>query len=224
LANGVFVAFPEAQQRLRNAECIGNPVREGFTRLAEPSARLLGRIDQPLRLLVIGGSLGAAALNGMLPQAIACLDREQRPRVRHQCGEKHLAACQQNYADNAVEAEVVSFIDDMPEAYAWADLVVCRAGALTISELTAVGLASLLVPFPYAVDNHQLHNARFLEQKKAAQVLPEAGLSAESLALKLKFFQQNRDILVEMAINARAQFQADASERLAAAVLAGARP
>lgn len=222
-ATGVYVAFPQAQERMQNAECIGNPVREGFTGLPQPTTRLQARIDAPLQLLVIGGSLGAAALNNILPRAIACLDDKQRPRVRHQCGEKHLQACQQNYADSSVEAEVVSFIDDMPAAYAWADLVVCRAGALTISELTAVGVASLLIPFPYAVDNHQYHNALFLEQKQAAQVLPEAGLSPANLALKLKFFQQNRPMLVEMATNARAQFQADASERLAASVLVGAR-
>ena len=223
LATGVYVAFPQACESLDSAECIGNPVREGFTRQQEPAARLQARIDAPLQLLVIGGSLGAASLNSLLPRAIACLDPDQRPRVRHQCGEKHLPACQQTYADNAVEAEVVSFIDDMPAAYAWADLVVCRAGALTISELTAVGLASLLIPFPYAVDNHQHHNAIFLQQQQAAQVLPEAELSPEKLALKLKFFQQNRAELVEMAVNARAQFQADASERLAAGILAGAR-
>ena len=111
----------------------------------------------------------------------------------------------------------------MPEAYAWADLVVCRAGALTIAELGAAGVASLLIPFPYAVDNHQYHNARYLESNKAAQILVEAELSAEKLALKLKFFQQNRPALVEMAINARACFQADATERLATGILAGAR-
>jgi UDP-N-acetylglucosamine--N-acetylmuramyl-(pentapeptide) pyrophosphoryl-undecaprenol N-acetylglucosamine transferase len=222
-ASGIYVAFPQAQERMPGAECIGNPVRAGFTGLPHPEADLQARIDAPLQLLVIGGSLGAAALNGLVPSAIACLDRDQRPRVRHQCGEKHLQACRQNYADSAVEAEVVSFIDDMAAAYAWADLVVCRAGALTISELSAVGRASLLIPFPYAVDNHQHHNALFLEQRQAAQVLPESGLSAESLALKLKFFQQNRALLVEMAANARAGFQADASERLAAGVLAGAR-
>jgi UDP-N-acetylglucosamine--N-acetylmuramyl-(pentapeptide) pyrophosphoryl-undecaprenol N-acetylglucosamine transferase len=107
----------------------------------------------------------------------------------------------------------------MSEAYAWADLVVCRAGALTVAELCAVGLGSLLVPFPYAVDNHQYHNALFLEQRDAAQVLPEAGLGADTLALKIKFFQQNRERLVEMAVNARAQFQADADERLADEIL-----
>ncbi len=195
-------------------------MRAELTRLEDPAKRLQARVDKPLQLLVIGGSLGAAALNRILPQAIACLEPEQRPRVRHQCGEKHLQACQQNYRDAKVEAEVVSFIDDMSDAYAWADLVVCRSGALTIAELTAVGLGSLLIPFPYAVDDHQYHNARFLEQHDAAQILQEAGLGAETLALKLKFFQQNRALLVEMAVNAHGQFQADAAEHVASAILA----
>jgi UDP-N-acetylglucosamine--N-acetylmuramyl-(pentapeptide) pyrophosphoryl-undecaprenol N-acetylglucosamine transferase len=219
LATGVYVAFPQAAKAINGAECVGNPVRDGLTRLAQPAQRLETRLESPLQLLVIGGSLGAAALNRIVPQAIACLDSGQRPRVRHQCGEKHLQACQQHYADARVDAEVVSFIDDMPAAYAWADLVVCRAGALTIAELCAVGLGSLLIPFPYAVDNHQHHNALFLEQHDAAQVLPEAGLSAESLALKIKFFQQNRPRLIEMAVNARACFQADAAEKVASAIL-----
>ena len=221
-ATGIFVAFPQAAAALEHSECIGNPVRAELTRLEDPAKRLRARVDKPLQLLVIGGSLGAAALNRILPQAIACLEPEQRPRVRHQCGEKHLQTCQQNYRDAKVEAEVVSFIEDMSDAYAWADLVVCRAGALTIAELTAVGLGSLLIPFPYAVDDHQYHNACFLEQQDAAQILQEAGLSAETVALKLKFFQQNRALLVEMAVNARAQFQADAAEHVAAAILARA--
>ena len=219
-ATGVYVAFPQAAQAIQGAECIGNPVRDGLTRLDPPARRLESRLESPLQLLVIGGSLGAAALNRIVPQAIACLDPGQRPLVRHQCGEKHLQTCQQHYADARIDAEVVSFIDDMPAAYAWADLVVCRAGALTIAELCAVGLGSLLIPFPYAVDNHQHHNALFLEEHDAAQVLPEAGLSAESLALKIKFFQQNRPRLVEMAVNARGCFQADAAEYVAAAILA----
>jgi UDP-N-acetylglucosamine--N-acetylmuramyl-(pentapeptide) pyrophosphoryl-undecaprenol N-acetylglucosamine transferase len=221
-ASGVFVAFPQAQQAIAGSECIGNPVRAGFNQVQEPGERLQARIDAPLQLLVIGGSLGAAALNRIVPQAIACLDPDQRPRVWHQCGDKHLQDCRENYAQARIEADVVSFIEDMPAAYAWADLVVCRAGALTVAELSAVGLASLLIPFPYAVDNHQYHNARYLEQLDAAQVLLEAGLSPENLALKLKFFQQNRARLVEMAVNARAGFHADADERLAEAVLAGA--
>lgn len=221
-ASGVYVAFPQAAEVMKGAECIGNPVRANLSQLPHPTQRLQARIDSPLQLLVIGGSLGAAALNRVVPQAVACLDRAQRPRVWHQCGDRHLEACRQNYAQAQVDADVVAFIDDMPAAYAWADLVVCRAGALTIAELSAVGLASLLIPFPYAVDNHQYFNALYLQQLDAAQVLPEDGLSAEGLALKLKFFQQNRARLVRMAENARAGFQADAGERLAAAVLAGA--
>lgn len=220
-ATSVYVAFPQAADALAGAECIGNPVREDLTQLDEPGQRLQARMDSPLQLLVIGGSLGAAALNRMVPQAIACLEPEQRPLVRHQCGEKHLQSCQQYYADARVKAEVVSFIDDMSGAYGWADLVVCRAGALTIAELCAVGLGSLLIPFPYAVDDHQYHNARFLEQQDAAEVMLEAGLSAEKLALKLRFFQQNRALLVEMAVNARAQFQIDAAEHLASGILRG---
>lgn len=218
-----YTAFPGAVDKLPRSECIGNPIRPELADLGAPEARLQSRIDAPLQLLVIGGSLGAAALNRIVPQALACLDREQRPKVRHQCGERHLQVCQQNYVEARVEADVVSFIDDMQQAYAWADLVICRAGALTISELTAAGLGSLLIPFPYAVDDHQYHNARFLEQNNAAQILIEADLSAENLALKLQFFQQNRPALLEMAVNARAQFRADATERLAAGLLAEAR-
>ena len=217
-----YVAFPQAARTLVGAKCIGNPVREGFTRLEPPAQRLRARFDSPLQLLVVGGSLGAAALNRILPQALACLEPGQRPRVWHQCGEQHLKDCHERYADARVAAEIVSFIDDMPAAFGWADLVVCRAGALTIAELSAVGLPSLLIPFPYAVDNHQYYNALFLQQQDAAQLLPEDELSPENLALKIRFFQQNRERLVEMAENARAQFQADAAERLATDIVAGA--
>jgi UDP-N-acetylglucosamine--N-acetylmuramyl-(pentapeptide) pyrophosphoryl-undecaprenol N-acetylglucosamine transferase len=222
-ATRCYTAFPDAAEKMPHSECIGNPVRASLATLAQPTARLQSRMDQPMQLLVVGGSLGALALNRLLPQALACLDPDQRPRVRHQCGEKHLQTCQQNYREARVDAEIVSFIDDMADAYLWADLVVCRAGALTLSELCAVGLASLLVPFPHAVDNHQFHNARFMEQHNAAQILLEQDLSVESLALKLKFFQQNRAALVEMAVNARAQYRANAAERLATDILAGAR-
>ena len=217
-----YAAFPNVVDSVPRCECIGNPVRASLAELEEPEARLQSRIDTPMQLLVIGGSLGAVALNRILPQAIACLDRDQRPQVKHQSGDQHLQRCQQNYVDAGVDAEVISFIEDMQQAYSWADLVVCRAGALTIAELTAVGLASLLIPYPYAVDNHQYHNALFLEKNGAAQILVEADLGAENLALKLQFFQQNRRALVEMAINARAQYKADAADHLAAGILAGA--
>lgn len=221
-ATRVYVAFPQAAQNLTGAECIGNPVREGFTRLQAPAERLRDRADQPLQLLVIGGSLGAAALNRLLPQALACLERNERPTVVHQCGERHLEACRESYVNAQVDADVIAFIDDMPTAFATADLVICRSGALTVAELSAVGVAAILVPFPYAVDDHQYHNALFLVQQDAAQVLPEAEMSAENLALKIRFFQQNRERLVEMAVNARAQFQADAAARLADDIIAGA--
>lgn len=223
LATRNYIAFPDAASRLPRSECIGNPVRAELLDMDDPIARLQGRKDMPLQLLVIGGSLGAATLNRILPQALACLDRAQQPRVRHQCGEKHLQDCKRNYHSAGVEAEIVSFIDDMRAAYLDADLVVCRAGALTIAELSAVGLGALLIPFPYAVDNHQYFNARFLEQHGAAQILLEADLGAESLALKLQYFQQNRAVLIDMAARARAQFRADATERLASGVLAEAR-
>lgn len=224
LATRNYFAFPKAARSIPRSECIGNPTRASFANLPDPQVCLEDRIDAPMQLLVIGGSLGATALNRFLPQAIACLDLQQRPQVKHQCGEKHLQECQQNYRAAKVAAEVFGFIEDMREAYVWADLVVCRAGALTIAELAAVGRAALLIPFPYAVDNHQYYNAQFLEQNDAAQILPEAELSAENLALKLQFFRQNRAALVAMAINARAQYRADATERLATAILAEARP
>ncbi len=217
-----YFGFADAVKSTPRAECIGNPVRAGLVGMGDPQTRLRARLDAPLQLLVVGGSLGAAALNRILPEAIACLDRDLRPRVIHQCGEKHLETCRQNYAAVAIDAEVVNFIEDMEQAYARADLVVCRAGALTIAELTAVGIGSLLIPFPHAVDNHQYYNARFLEKGDAAQIMDEEKLSAETMALKLQFFQQNREALVQMARNARAMFQPESAERLAAGILAGA--
>jgi UDP-N-acetylglucosamine--N-acetylmuramyl-(pentapeptide) pyrophosphoryl-undecaprenol N-acetylglucosamine transferase len=218
-----YFAFPQAAESVARSECIGNPVRESFIGMDDPAARLGARIESPLQLLVVGGSLGAAALNRIVPAAVACLEPGERPRIRHQCGERHAEECERNYAEARVDARVERFIEDMREAYAWADLVVCRAGALTIAELTAAGAASILVPYPYAVDDHQYYNALYLEQGQAAQIMLEANLTAESLALKIRFFQQNRAALVDMAMAARACFRADATERLAAGVLAGAK-
>ncbi len=222
-ADRSYIAFPSAADRLPQSECIGNPVRADIAALDDPQQRLRARREAPLQLLVVGGSLGAAALNRLLPEAIACLDRDARPLVRHQCGEKHVDTCQQHYRDAGVDADITAFIEDMQQAYAWADLVVCRAGALTVAELTAAGVGSLLVPFPYAVDNHQYYNAQYLEAEGAAEILVEAELSAEKLALKLQFFQQNRDALVEMAGRARRLFRADAAENLVSGILAEAQ-
>jgi UDP-N-acetylglucosamine--N-acetylmuramyl-(pentapeptide) pyrophosphoryl-undecaprenol N-acetylglucosamine transferase len=204
------------------SECIGNPVRSDLIDLPTPEMRLSGRKDNPLNLLVVGGSLGAASLNRVLPEAISRLGTDERPAIKHQCGNAHLKVCQQQYREANVEAEVFGFIDNMREVYEWADLVVCRAGALTITELTAVGIASILIPYPFAVDNHQYHNARFLEQHQAACILPEDKLDAVTLALKLRYFQQNRQALIEMSKRARSQSKPDATEHLAQGILAGA--
>ena len=216
-----YFAFPDVASSMPQGECIGNPLRADFEGMEDPAKALAARRDEPLQLLVIGGSLGAAALNRLMPEAIACLDVDNRPKIQHQCGEKHAEACGENYRAAKVEAEVVTFIEDMRAAYVWADLVVCRAGALTVAEITAVGRAALFIPFPYAVDNHQYHNARHLEQAGAAQIMLEADISAENLALKLQFFQQNRDALIDMAQKARGLHQADAASRLASDILQG---
>jgi UDP-N-acetylglucosamine--N-acetylmuramyl-(pentapeptide) pyrophosphoryl-undecaprenol N-acetylglucosamine transferase len=222
LAKRNYFAFPDVVNRMPRSECIGNPVREALVDLTIPEIRLAGRQDQAMQVLVIGGSLGAVTLNRLLPEAVALLDLAERPRIKHQCGNKHLEACQQQYRQARVEAEVWGFIEDMSEVYQWADLVICRAGALTIAELTAVGIASILIPYPFAVDNHQYYNARFLEQHNAARILIEENLNAETLALQLRYFQKNRDELLAMSVNARSQSQTDATQQLAQGILAGA--
>src|SRR5262245_27754465 len=172
----VMQAFPET---LKGAEWTGNPVRADIAALASPEKRFDGR-SGPLRILVVGGSLGAQALNEVLPKAIALLS--DKPRVVHQAGEKHLETLRGNYAAAGVQGELVAFIDDMASRYAEADLVICRAGAVTISELAAGGMASVLVPFPHAVDDHQTANAKFLSEKGAALLIPQSELSAKGLA------------------------------------------
>lgn len=223
LATRNYFGFPQAAINIPRSEVIGNPVRADLADLPLPEIRLGDRDSKNLNLLVIGGSLGAASLNRKLPEAIALLDTDLRPRVKHQCGKKHSQACEKNYLDNQVEAEVLPFIDDMRSAYEWADLVVCRAGALTIAELAAVGIASILIPYPYAVDNHQFHNAIFLQAANAARIISEDELSAESLASQLAHFQANRDELMDMSVNARAQAKTGATESLAQGILTGAK-
>ncbi|MDW8336065.1 MAG: undecaprenyldiphospho-muramoylpentapeptide beta-N-acetylglucosaminyltransferase [Tepidimonas sp.] len=178
VADRVFGAFPAA---LPQGEWIGNPLRAEFCCQPPPAQRWAHR-SGPLRLLVMGGSLGAAALNERVPQALALLPAEQRPRVLHQSGERHLQALQQAYAAAGVQAECVPFIDDVAHAIAEADVVIARAGASTISELAAVGAAALLVPFPHAVDDHQTVNARFLADRDAAWLRPQAELTPQWLA------------------------------------------
>ncbi|MEX2239567.1 MAG: undecaprenyldiphospho-muramoylpentapeptide beta-N-acetylglucosaminyltransferase [Burkholderiales bacterium] len=208
LADKAMTAFPEA---LPGAEWTGNPVRREIAAIAPPEERFAGR-GGPLRLLVVGGSLGAQALNECVPQALARL--EPRPLVVHQSGEKHLEALRANYRAAGVQGELVPFIDDMARRYAEADLVLCRAGAITVAELSAGGVASVLVPFPHAVDDHQSANARFLSERGAAQLLPQAELAPEKLAATLRALDRPR--LLEMARRARGLGKPDAARLVAA--------
>jgi len=194
----VLSGFPGA---LPGARWVGNPVREEIVAVAPPAMRFEGR-DGPLRLLVVGGSLGAAALNDVVPRALAMIPVERRPTVTHQAGEKQIDALRAAYAAAGVEGDLRPFINDMAAAYAEADLVLCRAGALTIAELTAAGAASLLVPFPYAVDDHQTTNALFLSSREAAWLMPQSALEAGKLAELLS--DVGRWQLLRMAENARA--------------------
>jgi len=195
VSDKVMVAFPDA---LSKAEWTGNPVRTDIASIAAPEERFRGR-QGPLRILVVGGSLGAQALNDAVPRALAVLS--DRPTVVHQSGEKHLETLRANYAAARVQGELVAFIDDMARRYAEADLVICRAGAVTIAELSAGGMASVLVPFPYAVDDHQTANARFLADRGAAILLPQAELTPDRLAELIR--KMDRATLLQMARNAR---------------------
>lgn len=210
IATKVVQAFPAAFGRA--GETLGNPLRQQMLDLPNPQQRY-GQRQGPLQLLVVGGSLGAQALNEMVPQAMALLAPAQRPVVLHQAGAKHLPDLQARYAALKVEAQCVAFIDDMAAAYARADLVICRAGAMTVAELSAVGVASLLVPFPHAVDDHQTANARYLSEEGAAWMWPQTKLSAERLAQMLEVM--TRDELQGMAVKARQLGHPQATEALA---------
>jgi len=196
VSDKVMVAFPGT---LKAAEWTGNPVRAEIAAIAEPEKRF-GARRGPIRILVVGGSLGAQALNDALPKALALLS--DKPQVVHQSGEKHLESLKKNYEKVNVRGELIAFIEDMARRYAEADLVICRAGAVTVAELSAGGMASVLVPFPHAVDDHQTANARFLADRGAAILLPQAELTPERLAGLIGSL--GRQKLLEMARNARA--------------------
>jgi UDP-N-acetylglucosamine--N-acetylmuramyl-(pentapeptide) pyrophosphoryl-undecaprenol N-acetylglucosamine transferase len=207
VSDKVMVAFPNA---LSGAEWTGNPVRADIAAMSPPEERFARRAG-PLKLLVVGGSLGAQALNETVPRALALL--AERPIVVHQSGEKHLTRLRGHYAEAGVQGELVAFIDDMARRYAEADLVICRAGAVTIAELSAGGMASILVPFPHAVDDHQTANARFLAGHGAAVLLPQAELSPPRLADLIASL--DRPALLRMAQNARALGKPDAARVVA---------
>jgi len=178
LADRVFTAFPDV---FKQGHWVGNPLRSAFTQQAAPAERFAGRTG-PLRVLVVGGSLGAKALNDSLPQALALMPLASRPVVVHQSGAKQIDALRTNYQAAGVEAELTPFIDDTASAFAQADVVICRAGASTVTELASVGVAAVFVPFPHAVDDHQTTNAQFLVAKGGGWLMPQADLSPQALA------------------------------------------
>jgi UDP-N-acetylglucosamine--N-acetylmuramyl-(pentapeptide) pyrophosphoryl-undecaprenol N-acetylglucosamine transferase len=200
-ATRVAEAFPGSFAG-RQAVLTGNPVRPEIATLPVPAQRWMGR-DGPLRLLVLGGSQGAQALNQTVPAALGRLAPERRPAVRHQAGRDKVEATRAAYRQAGVEAEVVEFIAAMAEAYAWADLAVCRAGAITLAELAAAGLGAVLVPYPYAVDDHQTHNAEYFVRAGAAERIPQGELDAERLARTLARLLDVPGRLLAMAEAAR---------------------
>ncbi len=223
LARRVFCAFPQAVARLPSAQVVGNPVRQAVTQLPDPAERYAARGQEPLHLLVVGGSLGARRLNETLPRALAQLEAGQRPLLRHQCGPKNEADCREAYRNAGVEAEILPFIGDMAAAYGWADLVICRAGALTVSEVAAAGVAALFVPYPHAVDDHQYANAGYLVEAGAADVQRDEAFTPEWLADYLRRCPERRQ-LAERAQRARSVARSDADVRVAEALIEEARP
>jgi UDP-N-acetylglucosamine--N-acetylmuramyl-(pentapeptide) pyrophosphoryl-undecaprenol N-acetylglucosamine transferase len=202
LARVVLEGFPHSFAEKVEAQWVGNPVRKNIEDLPMPHTRFSER-DDVMNLLVLGGSLGARSLNNTIPQALALIAEGQRPQVVHQCGSRHLEDCRHNYQQAGVQANITDFIDNMAGAYAWADLVICRAGALTVAELAAAGVGALLVPFPHAVDDHQTHNAALLVEAGAAQLIADHELSASLLADKICCLNADREALLDMANAAR---------------------
>lgn len=212
VADRVLSAFPDAFEGRVDVIWSGNPVRSDIVKLSPPEVRFANR-SGPLRLLVIGGSLGAKALNETVPQALAQMAVSERPRVVHQAGAAHVERLRESYRAAGVEAEVPAFIDDMAARYGAADLLVCRAGATTVTELAVAGVGSILVPFPHAVDDHQTRNARYLADRGAALLMPQKDLTPRTLADVLRGL--TREKLLEMARAARAAGKPDAAIRVA---------
>ncbi|MEE8254592.1 MAG: undecaprenyldiphospho-muramoylpentapeptide beta-N-acetylglucosaminyltransferase [Nitrosomonadaceae bacterium] len=215
-ADKVLLGFPDAIRNEKKVVFSGNPVRNEISQLDTPDKRYAGRSGK-FKLLIIGGSLGSQALNTIVPQTLKLIPDNMRPLVTHQAGRKHLETLKKNYAKAGVEGELVVFIEDMAVHYADCDLVICRAGALTIAELTAVGTASILVPFPYAVDDHQTSNAKFLSDKDAAVLLPQNELTPKNLAKLLMGF--TREKLLGMAMKARELARPNATRLVAEACM-----
>lgn len=217
VADKIMLGFPDAiSSNKRKTVFSGNPVRSEITHIETPEKRFLERQGK-LKLLVVGGSLGAQVLNTVVPQALKLMPDDLRPTVVHQAGAAHLESVARNYADLQLQGELIAFIDDMANRYATCDVVLCRAGALTIAELSAAGVASILVPYPYAVDDHQTSNARFLSEQGAAMLVPQSELTAQKLAELLASL--TREKLLSMAIAARDLAKPEATRVVAEACI-----
>ncbi len=217
LADRIFLGFPDAI--LNNKEksiYSGNPVRSEIMLIEAPEKRFSGR-EGKLNLLIVGGSLGAQILNTIVPEALKLIPENLRPQVVHQAGITQLNSVKKMYGDLQMDAEVIAFIDDIANRYATCDLVLCRAGALTVAELSIAGVASILVPYPHAVDDHQTHNARFLSDHGAAVLIHQRDLSAKKLADLLA--DLSREKLLEMAITARSRAKPEATRVVAEACI-----
>lgn len=215
VATKVFSAFPDV---LNKAEWVGNPMRSAFTSQPAPDLRFAQRgtvQEQPLKLLVVGGSLGAKALNEIVPQALALLPAHARPSVIHQSGAKQIEAVRANYAAAGVVATLTPFITDTAQAFADADLILCRAGASTVTEIAAVGAAALFVPFPFAVDDHQTSNAKFLVDQGGGWLVPQSDLTPQFLAEMLQKLE--RTTLIQRGLKAKKMQKTDASAHVVAA-------
>jgi len=214
VAKKVLQAFPGTWEAALAPVTCGNPVRATVTGLPAPALRLAQR-QGPVRVLITGGSQGARALNRIVPAALALLPAGLAVSVRHQAGKGWKAETAETYRAAGMDAEVSEFIVDMAGAYGWADLVICRSGALTVSELAAAGVAAVLVPFPHAVDDHQTRNAEFLVEAGGAILMPETELNPASLAAAIKPLVSSREKLGNMAEKARLVSVPDAAERVA---------
>ncbi len=215
LATRVMEAFPGSFDARVGAVHAGNPVRADIGAVPAPETRLANRTG-PIRVLVLGGSQGARAINRVLPEALAALPSRDLVEVRHQAGSLHLEDTRSRYAGAGVEVEPEAFIDDMAAAYAWADLVICRAGAMTVCEVASAGVAAVLIPFPYAVDDHQTKNARYLSDAGAAVLVRESDLTPALLCDLLKEYASARERLLTMASAARRLAVPDSAERVTA--------
>ena len=207
----ILAAFPGV---LPNSEWCGNPVRAEIAALPDPATRI-AQPGRRLRLLVLGGSQGALAINELVPQAVVQLNEDSRPDIRHQCGRLHEEKTHEAYRNSGVTAEIVPFIADMAEAYGWADYVVCRSGALTVSELAAAGVGSLLIPYPHAIDDHQTGNALWLAESGAAEIIQQSEITAEWLAQHLQQVLSNPYLLMQQARLARTLAKSSAAQTVA---------